>query len=98
MTTQQHADTPIPFDRPTAARFVGGVLGSKNNLDIDREFARNTLEAYTEGLDVARQNRQSPYRAARFLTEEAGIEQFIALGCGLPPNQNVHQVAQRFNP
>ena len=98
MTTQQHADTPIPFDRPTAARAYGWLLGSKDNFAIDREFALKTLEAFPEALDVARQNRQFLYRAVRFLTEEAGIEQFIDLGCGLPTNQNVHQVAQRFNP
>jgi hypothetical protein len=34
----------------------------------------------------------------KFLTEEAGISQFIDIGTGLPAQGNVHEVAQRANP
>ena len=47
-------------------------------------------------LDIGRQNRQFLYRAVRFLTEEAGIRQFIDMGCGLPTDNNVHQVVGQF--
>lgn len=48
-------------------------------------------------MDIARQNRQFLYRAVRYLIQEAGIEQFIDMGCGLPTDNNVHQIAQSFN-
>ncbi|MFA1551782.1 SAM-dependent methyltransferase [Actinomadura chokoriensis] len=34
----------------------------------------------------------------RYLAAEAGIRQFLDMGCGLPTDNNVHQVAQRFAP
>jgi hypothetical protein len=49
-------------------------------------------------VDIARQNREFLYRAVRYLVEEQGIRQFIDMGCGLPTDNNVHQVALRFAP
>lgn len=48
--------------------------------------------------DIARQNRQYMYRAVRYLAAEAGINQFLDLGSGLPTDNNVHQIAQKFQP
>ena len=98
MTTEDRADVSIPLDRPTAARAYGWLLGGKDNFAIDRELTFQILEGFPEALDVARENRKFLYRAVRFLVEEVGISQFLDLGCGLPTNQNVHQVAQKFNP
>ena len=98
MTTEDRADVSIPLDRPTAARAYGWLLGGKDNFAIDRELTFQILEGFPEALDVARENRKFLYRAVRFLVEEVGISQFLDIGCGLPTNQNVHQVSQKFNP
>ena len=82
--------------KPTSARAYGWLLGGKDNYDIDREFMMNTLAVFPSCLDIARQNRRFLYRAVRYLTEEVGIRQFLDMGCGLPTDNNVHQVAAQF--
>ncbi|MFI6522932.1 SAM-dependent methyltransferase [Spirillospora sp. NPDC050679] len=95
------ADAPppgIPTDVPTSARVYGWSLGGKDNFEVDRKFALANLPAFPAVVDIARQNRLFLYRAVRYLTQEAGIRQFVDLGCGLPTDDNVHQVARRFAP
>ncbi|TDB83509.1 hypothetical protein E1264_28105 [Actinomadura sp. KC216] len=96
------ADEVIPaeihHDVPTAARIYGWALGGKDNYEADRRFMLQNLPDFPEFIDLARQNRQFLYRAVRYLAQEAGIRQFIDMGCGLPTNDNVHQVARRFAP
>ncbi|GGV22446.1 hypothetical protein GCM10010277_01480 [Streptomyces longisporoflavus] len=87
----------IPFDVPTSARAYGWMLGGKDNYEVDREFLLRTLPDFPECVDIARQNREFLFRVVRHLTE-AGIRQFIDMGCGLPTDENVHQVARRFAP
>jgi hypothetical protein len=87
----------IPTSVPTSARAYGWLLGGKDNYEIDREFVRGQLQAFPAGLDITRQNRLFLYRAVRYLAE-AGIRQFIDMGCGLPTDNNVHQVAEQFAP
>ena len=99
MTTgERPTNAPIPLDRPTSARAYGWMLGGKDNFAIDRDFILGTLQGFPECVDIARQNRQFLYRAVRYLVQEAGIRQFLDLGCGLPTDNNVHQVAQSFDP
>jgi hypothetical protein len=92
------ADSSIRRDKPTSARAYGWMLGGTDNDAIDREFILAVLRGFPECVDIARQNRQFLYRAVRYLAQDAGIEQFIDLGCGLPTGNNVHQVAHQFNP
>ncbi|MEU6762827.1 SAM-dependent methyltransferase [Streptomyces sp. NPDC046853] len=87
----------IPFDVPTSARAYGWMLGGKDNYAVDREFLLRTLPDFPECVDIARQNREFLFRVVRHLTE-AGIRQFVDMGCGLPTDDNVHQVARRFAP
>ncbi|MFC0040249.1 SAM-dependent methyltransferase [Actinomadura rayongensis] len=87
-------DTGIPH----SARAYGYMLGGKDNFPADRAFIRDILQGFPECLDIARQNRQFLYRGVRYLVEEAGIRQFIDMGCGLPTDANVHQVAHTFAP
>ncbi|TDD63926.1 hypothetical protein E1298_42920 [Actinomadura rubrisoli] len=74
------------------------MLGGKDNYEVDRRFILDTVKGFPECVDIARQNRSFLYRAVRHLVRDAGIRQFIDMGCGLPTNNNVHQVAQRFDP
>lgn len=72
------------------------MLGGKDNYEVDRNFMSAQLKAFPSALDVIRQNRLFLYRAVRVLTEEIGIRQFLDMGCGLPTDANVHQVAGQF--
>lgn len=98
MTGDHQFGTHIPDDVPTSARAYGWLLGGKDNYEIDRQFILGALPMFPECVDIARQNRLFLFRAVRYLVEEAGIRQFIDMGCGLPTDNNVHQVAQRFTP
>ncbi|MFC4945919.1 SAM-dependent methyltransferase [Pseudonocardia sp. GCM10023141] len=71
-------------------------MGGKDNYEVDRRFMTAQLRDFPGALDTIRQNRLFLYRAVRFLTAERGIRQFIDMGCGLPTDNNVHQVAARF--
>jgi SAM-dependent methyltransferase len=88
--------TPIDVTRPTSARAYGWMLGGKDNYPADRAIVMATLQAFPHCVDIARQNRQFLYRVVRHLAAEAGIRQFLDLGCGLPTGRNVHQVAREF--
>ncbi|MGH3240799.1 MAG: SAM-dependent methyltransferase [Spirillospora sp.] len=88
----------IPDAIPTSARVYGWYLGGKDNYEIDRRFAMAQLPDFPECVDITRANRLFLYRAVRYLVRDAGIRQLIDMGCGLPTDRNVHQVAQRFRP
>ncbi|MFI0368814.1 SAM-dependent methyltransferase [Actinomadura sp. 1N219] len=96
------ADEVIPaeihHDVPTAARIYAWALGGKDNYQADRQFMLQNLPEFPEFIDLARQNRQFLYRAVRYLAQEAGIRQFLDMGCGLPADENVHEVARKFAP
>ncbi|MBH5334695.1 SAM-dependent methyltransferase [Streptomyces pactum] len=99
MSSENRPEMPLKLnDKPTSARAYGWMLGGKDNYAIDREFLMRTLPHFPECVDIARQNRQFLFRAVRYLAREAGIRQFIDMGCGLPTDDNVHQVARRFAP
>jgi SAM-dependent methyltransferase len=96
-------DKPIPAaglrdDVPTSARSYGWALGGKDNFEVDRQAMLMALQTFPESVDIARENRRFLYRAVRYLARDAGIRQFIDMGCGLPTDNNVHQVAQAFVP
>jgi len=95
------ADESIPqirTDVPASARMYGWALGGKDNYEIDRQFVLEGAKLFPEGINMARENRLFLYRVVRYLAAEAGIRQFIDLGCGLPTDNNTHQVAQKHAP
>jgi hypothetical protein len=47
---------------------------------------------------MARENRNFLERVVRYLSEEAGIRQFLDIGTGIPTRPNVHEVAQEIAP
>lgn len=88
----------LDMTQPSPARVYDYGLGGKDNFAVDREAAVAILSRFPEGVDVARENRLFLYRVVRYLARDAGIRQFVDLGSGLPTQDNVHQVAQRFHP
>jgi SAM-dependent methyltransferase len=83
---------------PNPARIYDYLLGGKDNYPADREVAEQVVAIAPVTRDVVRDNRAFLRRAVRFLTQEAGIRQFVDLGSGLPTHGNVHEIAKAIAP
>jgi len=87
----------VDHTKPSVARIYDYGLGGKDNYPVDREVADRFIQVMPDTMDAARANR-------RFLTEvvrgmaEAGIDQFIDLGTGIPTSPNVHETARAIHP
>ena len=80
------------------ARVYDYWLGGKDNFAADRAAAEEVLRVKPEIRDNVRANRGFLARAVRFLAEEAGIDQFLDIGTGIPTASNTHEVAQAARP
>lgn len=93
---------PLPFDidlwKPKGARVYDAFLGGKENIELDRRVVKQTLRIAPDAAAGALANRDFLRRAVRYLVREAGIRQFIDIGCGLPAEDNVHEVAHETSP
>lgn len=91
------------FDPSTPAepRIYNYLLGGKDNFAVDREVADKLVSKrrYIGRWQYpAIENRRFMERAVRHLAE-AGVRQFIDVGCGFPTEKdNVHQIAQAVDP
>lgn len=83
---------------PSIARVYDAFVGGKDNFEVDREVFHRVLEVAPEAAETGRQCRQWLIRVVRFLAGEAGVDQFLDCGSGLPTAENTHQVAQLTNP
>lgn len=95
-----HETAPVGVDptRASIARVYDAFLNGKDNYEIDRQVMNGVLSVAPEARDLAFENRNFLIRACRFLAQEAGIDQYVDCGSGLPTAENTHQVVQRFNP
>ena len=96
---QQPDGPPIEIDisRPSAARVYDYFLGGAHNFEVDRQLA-DQIAAMTPNLPATmRAGREFLRRAVRALLD-AGIDQFLDIGSGIPTVGNVHEVAQAANP
>jgi hypothetical protein len=83
---------------PSIARVYDFVLGGKDNFASDRAAAQSLLDSMPETPLMARDNRELIRRAVRWLVAEAGIDQIIDIGSGLPTAGNVHELARDVHP
>jgi hypothetical protein len=88
----------IDFSTPNVARIYDYYLGGKDNFPPDREVARQVLIMAPDIPLAALENREFLKRAIEFLVCEAGIEQFIDIGPGLPTQGNVHELVRQYEP
>jgi hypothetical protein len=98
MAESQDAARGVDISRPHSARVYDYLIGGKNHFEADREAARGLMAVLPAGNIGPRENRAFLGRAVRYLTEEAGIRQFLDIGTGLPTTSNVHEVAQGIAP
>lgn len=102
MTDDTRDTSKIDISTPNVARVWDYQLGGKDNFEVDRAAA-DAINKVCErvgapdGRAVARESRAFIGRAVRYLALEAGIDQFVDLGSGLPTGGNVHEAAQQAN-
>ncbi|GAB3559340.1 hypothetical protein J2S53_002537 [Actinopolyspora lacussalsi] len=82
---------------PNIARMYDYFLGGSANFVADREAAEQLLRAFPGNQEWTHINRAFLGRAVR-VCAEAGIDQFLDLGSGIPTKGNVHEIAQQVNP
>jgi hypothetical protein len=73
-------------------------LGGKDHFEADRASGNRIAAAFPHIRTAVRENRRFLQRAVTYLAAEAGIEQFLDIGTGIPAADNTHEVAQRINP
>jgi hypothetical protein len=99
--TEATEDWPPPgFESsvPSMARVYDAILGGRDNFKADREAAEVFARHLPEIGEFARENRRALVRGVRYLVREAGIDQILDIGCGLPAEQNTHEAAQEVDP
>ncbi|WP_033341308.1 SAM-dependent methyltransferase [Catenuloplanes japonicus] len=80
------------------ARRYNYLLGGKDNFAADRASGDLIKAAFPGVFISVTENRRFLQRAVRHLAGEAGIDQFLDIGTGLPTADNTHEIAQRVNP
>jgi S-adenosyl methyltransferase len=82
---------------PSIARVYDAFLGGKDHYEVDRMVYEQILKISPESAHSCRECRAWLIRVVRFLAANAGIDQFLDAGSGLPTAENTHQAAQRIN-
>ena len=85
------------FEKPSTARMYDYYLGGSHNFEADRALAQRTIAIWPDAPHQARANRAFLRRVVAYLAE-AGIDQFLDLGSGIPTSGNVHEVVREVNP
>jgi hypothetical protein len=88
----------IDTTTPHPARRYNYWLGGKDNFAADRESGDAIAKIYPAIRTTALENRAFLHRAVRFLSQEAGVRQFLDIGTGIPTANNTHEVAQSIAP
>ncbi|WP_432930228.1 SAM-dependent methyltransferase [Microbispora sp. CA-135349] len=83
---------------PHSARVWDYWLGGKDNFAPDRAVGDEIVKVMPDLPVNARAEREFIGRVVRHLAGEAGIDQFLDVGTGIPTAENTHEVAQRVNP
>jgi hypothetical protein len=73
------------------------LLGGAHNFAADRAVIEQAVTYMPQLPELARQVRAFIHQAVTFMSE-AGIDQFIDIGSGIPTRGNVHEKAQQLNP
>ncbi|WP_150253156.1 SAM-dependent methyltransferase [Nocardiopsis deserti] len=97
MTTPS-PEQPLDASVPHSARVWNYWLGGKDNYPADRAVGDQIRDANPMIAEIAIAQRAFLVRTVRHLVSEAGIDQFLDVGTGLPTANNTHEVAQTLNP
>jgi SAM-dependent methyltransferase len=81
-------------ERPSIARFYDYLLGGTHHLEVDRELGRKAIRAAPGLILLMRENRKFLRRAVRCALD-AGIDQFLDIGSGIPARGSIHETARK---
>ncbi|GHI98155.1 hypothetical protein TPA0906_00210 [Streptomyces olivaceus] len=100
MTDGQPPHLPPEIDTsvPHSARVWNYWLGGKDNFPADQIAGDAYSEKYPLVKSFAKESRDFLRRTVTYLARDAGVDQFLDLGAGLPTVNNTHEVAQRITP
>lgn len=98
MSKADHVPAGIDPTRPSPARMYDYMLGGTHNFEVDRAATERFRQQMPDLYDAAWANRGFHGRAARWMTFEQGIRQFIDIGSGLPTQSNTHEVVRGLAP
>jgi hypothetical protein len=87
----------VDHSRPSVARIYDFGLGGKDNYPVDREVAEKFMAVVPDTRNAALANRGFLTGVVREMAE-AGIDQFVDLGTGIPTSPNVHETARAIHP
>jgi hypothetical protein len=91
-------DVPeVDPQRPSGARIYDYYLGGPHHFAADRQAAAVALAVMPELPAVLRAGREFLRRAV-VVAAEAGVDQFLDLGAGIPAAGSVAEVARRIRP
>jgi S-adenosyl methyltransferase len=82
---------------PSLARVNDHALGGKNNYQVDRDLHAQILALNPDFDAFVQAGRRFLVQSLQRMAD-AGIDQFVALGTGLPTSPNVHEVVRRTHP
>ncbi|MBB5136816.1 hypothetical protein HNP84_006567 [Thermocatellispora tengchongensis] len=91
------SDTQRQASAPSAARIYTYLLGGKDYHLADQAAAEVLKAKFPTVQHAARANRGFMLRAVRAMAE-AGVTQFLDIGCGLPLTPNAHDYARAVHP
>lgn len=95
---RQRVPSSVDTTTPSIARTYDACLDGKDNFEVDREVLDQVQDVLPGFKGMARENRNWLIRVVHWLAYEAGIDQFLDVGSGLPTAENTHEAAQRVNP
>jgi hypothetical protein len=95
---EEHAPAGVDVSRPHSARMYDYWLGGKDNFAADRAMGDAFVQAIPTIRVMAAENRAFLHRVVRYLTEQAGVRQYLDIGTGIPTSPNLHEVAQGIAP
>jgi hypothetical protein len=88
---------PSELQHPSMVRVNDYALGGKDNYQIDRELYAQIVEINPDFPAHVRATRRFVVHSV-WQMAQAGIDQFVALGTGLPTTPNIHEVVRRLRP
>jgi S-adenosyl methyltransferase len=88
----------LDTNTPNVARMHHHYLGGRETFQADRDAAEQVLAALPAMRAAAVASREFIGRAVRYLAGQAGVDQFLDLGAGLPAAPVVHEVARQVSP
>jgi hypothetical protein len=94
MTTATHGAS----DQPSSARMYDYYLGNREGIPVNEDAAKAAIEAFPNVVISAIENRAFMARVIKYLTETAGVSQFLDLGSGIPTSPSPHELAQAVIP